>query len=240
MRNLVRNYIQFPWTNMPNQMRILCHHWISKHNSSNRLHTRGNNGTITKEFIYFNREGFDSINTQIICNRHSALLNVVAWWPRGTHTTVQNSSFVLRLQLGAVEAGWRIGECCNIFKMLFLGWLQLLKYLSSVGGQGYVLKPWLMTLPSNPVAYQKQNYKQLHMCKLLFDLAMQLFVMELRINSCRLPLLQTVSHIESAMCDGGPVRMWSRIKNINYHQVLVDPLHEAAAALCMKANFFLI
>ncbi len=72
--------------------------------------------------------------------------------------------------------------------------------------------------------------------KLLFYLAMSLFLMELLINSCELPLLQTVSHIKPAMCDSGPVRMWSRIKNINYHQILNDPLIEAAAALCVKAN----
>ncbi len=62
--------------------------------------------------------------------------------------------------------------------------------------------------------------------------------MELRTHSCALPLLQTISHIKPAICDSGPVRMWSRTKNINYHQILNDPLNEAAAALCESEMTF--
>ncbi len=72
--------------------------------------------------------------------------------------------------------------------------------------------------------------------KLIFYLAMQQFLMELRINSCGLPLLQTISRTKPVICDNGPVRMWSRIKNINYHQIMADLLHEATTALCVKAN----
>ncbi len=44
-----------------------------------------------------------------------------------------------------------------------------------------------------------------------------------------------------SVCNSGPVRIWSKIKNINYHQFVADPLNEATAALCMKANrLFLI
>lgn len=120
------NYIQFPYTN-PQQAEIKrgfhtiagfpniigaidCTHIAIKTPSHN-------------EFNYVNRKGFHSINVQIICNGHLALLNVVAQWPGGTHDSfiVQNSSVGVRLQGGAVEDGWLIGECCNMFKMLLLG-----------------------------------------------------------------------------------------------------------------------
>lgn len=78
------NYIQFPYTN-PQQAEIKrgfhaiagfpniigaidCTHIAIKTPSHNK-------------FNYVNRKGFHSINVQIICNGHLALLNVVARWP---------------------------------------------------------------------------------------------------------------------------------------------------------------
>lgn len=66
----------------------------------------------TNEFNYVNRKGFHSVNVQIICDANLLLLNVVARWPGGTHDSfvLQNSSVGVRLQEGAVEDGWLIGE----------------------------------------------------------------------------------------------------------------------------------
>uniref|UniRef100_A0A667X5Q1 Putative nuclease HARBI1 n=1 Tax=Myripristis murdjan TaxID=586833 RepID=A0A667X5Q1_9TELE len=73
------------------------------------------------EYSYVNRKGFHSINAQIICDANMSLLNVVARWPGGTHDSfiLQNSSVGVRLQAGAVEDGWLIGECYNILKLFF-------------------------------------------------------------------------------------------------------------------------
>ena len=66
----------------------------------------------TNEFNYVNRKGFHSVNVQIVCDANLSLLNVVARWPGGTHDSfvMQNSSVGVRLQEGAVEDGWLIGE----------------------------------------------------------------------------------------------------------------------------------
>uniref|UniRef100_A0AAZ3RJJ0 Putative nuclease HARBI1 n=1 Tax=Oncorhynchus tshawytscha TaxID=74940 RepID=A0AAZ3RJJ0_ONCTS len=46
------------------------------------------------KFNFANRKGFHSVNVQVICDSHLALLNVVTKWPGGTHDSfiVQNSS----------------------------------------------------------------------------------------------------------------------------------------------------
>ncbi|KAK0147678.1 putative nuclease HARBI1 [Merluccius polli] len=85
-------------------------------------------------------KGLHSINTQIICNANTSLLNVVARWPGGTHDSfiLQNSSVGVHLQAGAVEDGWLIGD------------------------RGYPLKPWLMTPVANPRTPQEQHYNRVH------------------------------------------------------------------------------
>ncbi|XP_045571074.1 putative nuclease HARBI1 [Salmo salar] len=57
------------------------------------------------EINFVNRKGFYSVNVQVICDSHLALLNVVAKWPGGTHESfiAQNRSVDLNLQKGAVE-----------------------------------------------------------------------------------------------------------------------------------------
>ncbi|XP_029923370.1 putative nuclease HARBI1 [Myripristis murdjan] len=92
------------------------------------------------EYSYVNRKGFHSINAQIICDANMSLLNVVARWPGGTHDSfiLQNSSVGVRLQAGAVEDGWLIGD------------------------RGYPLKPWLMTPVTYPRTPQEQHYNRAH------------------------------------------------------------------------------
>ncbi|XP_062342185.1 putative nuclease HARBI1 [Osmerus eperlanus] len=92
------------------------------------------------EFNYVNRKGFHSINVQIISDAQKNLLNVVARWPGGTHDSfiLQNSNVGLRLEEGAVQDGWLIGD------------------------RGYPLKPWLMTPLTNPVTAQERAYNAAH------------------------------------------------------------------------------
>ncbi len=61
-------------------------------------------------------------------------------------------------------------------------------------------------------------------------------------SSISAALLQTISRTNlGSECNSRLVRMWSRIRNINYHQILAHPLNEATTALCVKARrLFLI
>uniref|UniRef100_A0A9J8CWU3 Putative nuclease HARBI1 n=1 Tax=Cyprinus carpio carpio TaxID=630221 RepID=A0A9J8CWU3_CYPCA len=113
--SLAPTYIQFPYRNpqqatikrdfhaiarFPNIIGAIdCTHIVIKAPSTN-------------EFNYVNRKGFYSVNVQIICDANLLLLNVVARWPGGTHDSfvLQNSSVGVRLQEGAVEDGWLIGD----------------------------------------------------------------------------------------------------------------------------------
>uniref|UniRef100_A0A4W5Q7A9 Putative nuclease HARBI1 n=1 Tax=Hucho hucho TaxID=62062 RepID=A0A4W5Q7A9_9TELE len=92
------------------------------------------------EFNFVKRKGFHSVNVQVICDSHLALLNLVAKWPGGTHDSfiAQNSSVGLNLQEGAVEDGWLIGD------------------------RGYPLKTWLMTPLTNPSNQHEARYNQAH------------------------------------------------------------------------------
>ena len=49
-----------------------------------------------------------------------------------------------------------------MFKILLLGYVQLLKNISSLGDQGYQLKPWIMTRLTNPRTLQEQAYNHAH------------------------------------------------------------------------------
>ena len=112
--SLAPNYIQFPYRD-PQQAEIKrgfhaiagfpniigaidCDHIATKAPSTN-------------EFNYVNRKGIHSVNVQIVCEANLSLLNVERW-PGGTHDSfiMQNSSVGVRLQEGAVEDGWLIGE----------------------------------------------------------------------------------------------------------------------------------
>lgn len=168
------NYIQFPYQNeqqaevkrgfyaiagFPNIIGAIdCTHVAIKAPSIN-------------EFSYVNRKGFHSVNVQIICDAHLALINVIARWPGGTHDSfiVQNSSVGLRLHRGAVEDGWLIGECypfrpnfielnCNVITEVSV----IKIYLLNAGDRGYPLKPWLMTPLTNPTTQQERNYNRAH------------------------------------------------------------------------------
>jgi len=67
------------------------------------------------EFAYVNRKHFHSINVQVICDAQMCLTNV-ARWPGSTHDSfiLRNSSVGNRLQAGAVQDGWLIGNICNL------------------------------------------------------------------------------------------------------------------------------
>lgn len=66
-----------------------------------------------EEFAYVNRNGYHTINIQLICDVHLSLLKVVANWPSGTHDSsiVQNSIVDLHPHVSAIGDGWLIGEC---------------------------------------------------------------------------------------------------------------------------------
>ena len=49
-----------------------------------------------------------------------------------------------------------------MFKILLLGCVQLFKNVSSLGDQGYPLKPWPMTPLTNPRTQQEQAYNRAH------------------------------------------------------------------------------
>lgn len=49
-----------------------------------------------------------------------------------------------------------------MFKILLRGYVQLFKNISSLGDQGYPLKPWLMTPLTNPRTQQEQAYNRAH------------------------------------------------------------------------------
>lgn len=113
--SLAPTYIQFPYRNpqqvaikrdfhaiarFPNIIRAIdCTHIAIKAPSTN-------------EFNYVHRKGFHSVNVQIICDANLLLFNIVVRWPGGTHDSfvLQKSSVGVRLQEGAVEDGWLIGE----------------------------------------------------------------------------------------------------------------------------------
>ncbi len=64
-------------------------------------------------------------------------------------------------------------------------------------------------------------------------------LMDLRI--LRLPSYKQFPSINlRSVCNSRPVRMWSGIKNINYSQILDDPLNEAATAPCVKAHWLFL
>ncbi|CAL9690972.1 unnamed protein product [Knipowitschia caucasica] len=87
-------------------------------------------------FPYLNCKHFHSINVQLICDSNNHLLNVVSRFPEGAHDSYifQNSSVGTRLEQGAVDDAWLIGD------------------------RGYALAPWLMTPLTNPQTPQEVSY----------------------------------------------------------------------------------
>ncbi|KAK0140061.1 putative nuclease HARBI1 [Merluccius polli] len=91
----------------------------------------------TDEYAYVNRKQYHSVNVQIICDAEITFLNVVARWPGSTHDSfmLRQSSVGRRLQAGAVQDGWLLGD------------------------SGYPLTSWLLTPFPNPQNQAQQTYR---------------------------------------------------------------------------------
>ena len=64
------------------------------------------------EYVYINGKHLHSINVQLICDAHMAILNAVARWPGSTHDSfvVPNCSVGNRLEAGAGRYSWLLGK----------------------------------------------------------------------------------------------------------------------------------
>ncbi|KAK0147899.1 putative nuclease HARBI1 [Merluccius polli] len=96
----------------------------------------------TDEYAYVNRKQYHSVNVQIIWDAEMTFLNVVARWPGSTHDffMLRQSSVGRRLQAGAVQDGWLLGD------------------------SGYSLTSWLLTPFPNPQNQGQQTYNDVHAC----------------------------------------------------------------------------
>ena len=77
-------------------------------------------------FVYYNRKGFYSINTQVICDSDMKILSANARFPGATHdSAIWGSSVIRRYVSSKYQQGVR-----NM-------WL--------LGDSGYPVEPWLLT-----------------------------------------------------------------------------------------------
>ena len=73
------------------------------------------------EYVYINGKHLHSINVQLICDAHMAILNAVARWPGSTHDSfvVRNCSVGNRLEAGAGRNGWLLGKHLTLLLLKF-------------------------------------------------------------------------------------------------------------------------
>ncbi|KAL2082806.1 hypothetical protein ACEWY4_022624 [Coilia grayii] len=92
------------------------------------------------EYMYVNRKKFHSINVQLICDAHMAILNAVVRWPGSTHDSfiVRNCSVGNRLEAGAGRDGWLLGD------------------------RGYPLKKWLLTPIAHTETAEEAHFNTAH------------------------------------------------------------------------------
>lgn len=91
------------------------------------------------EYLYVNRKGYHSINTQLACNSDMLIFDVVAKWPGSTH-----DARILRES--ALHRAFEEGTLSGLL----------------LGDSGYPLKKWLMTPVIAPRTAQERAYNFKH------------------------------------------------------------------------------
>ncbi|KAL2093109.1 hypothetical protein ACEWY4_010421 [Coilia grayii] len=144
INSLAGRYIQFPYNDAQQTVIKMAFYGIAEFpnmvGAIDCTHVRLKPPSVD-DYAYINRKNFHSLNVQIICDAQMAILNMVAWWPGGTHDSFifQNSMVGTQLQGGALRGKSHL-----------------------IGDKGYPLTEYLITPLAHPQTEQERRFNRSH------------------------------------------------------------------------------